>query len=72
MNLKKLTIARLKAYRKSLIPKVKKFEMCPCCGDMGCEERLKIAKETLPQYIQLKNTLNEVNKELENRQKQKI
>ena len=67
INLSKLNIPRLKAYRKSLIIKIAKFEACHC-GWECCPDALEKIKDN-PEYQKLKLERDRVNKELGERQR---
>lgn len=62
INLKPLSIARLKAYRKSILPKIGRFEVCSC-GSTGCDHAIELSKNN-PDYINLCKVREQVNKEL--------
>ena len=67
IDLKPLTIARLKAYRKSILAKISGFEVCDC-GCPGCDWRMEQCKDN-PDYINLCAVRDRVNKELARKQK---
>jgi hypothetical protein len=67
VNLPSLTIARLKAYRKSILAKVGGFEICDC-GSLGCDHR-KTTMKDIPEYIHLSLERDRVNKELARKQR---
>ena len=67
IDLKPLSVQRLKAYRKSIIRKISGYEVCDCgCG--GCDNRLNESKDD-PNYINLSIIRERVNKELARKQK---
>jgi uncharacterized protein YxeA len=66
INLKPLTIQRLKAYRKMLEARVAGYEVC-WCGSGGCTYAAECAKDN-PNYINLRTCLDRVNKELARKQ----
>jgi hypothetical protein len=66
IDLKPLSIKRLKTYRKSLNAKVGGFEVCDC-GSMGCDHARTLAKQN-PNYVNLRAVLDRVNAELANKQ----
>ncbi len=66
IDLKPLSIQRLKAYRKSLVPQVMSYELCDC-GCMGCDHRLAMSRND-PSYVNLRTCLDRVNKELARKQ----
>lgn len=66
INLKPLTIARLKAYRRSIINKISPFEVCDC-GSGDCDHAKDMNKDN-PDYINLQIVRDRVNKELALRQ----
>lgn len=67
IDLSKLNIARLKAYRKSLIRKCAVFEICNC-GEVACDHELG-QNINNPNYLKLKLELERVNLTLSQRQK---
>lgn len=70
VDVKSLTVARLKAYRKSILAKVGGFEICDC-GSLGCDHR-KMTMKDIPEYIHLSSERDRVNKELARKQAMKI
>jgi hypothetical protein len=66
INLKPLTIQRLKAYRRSLEARVAGYEVC-WCGSQGCTHAAETNKDN-PNYINLRTCLDRVNKELARKQ----
>lgn len=67
IDLKPLSIQRLKAYRKSLVPQVNAYELCDC-GSMGCDHKLAMSRND-PSYVNLRTCLDRVNKELARKQR---
>jgi len=67
IDLKPLSIARLKAYRKSILAKISGFEVCDCGGE-GCDNAIHHNKDN-PNYINLCTVRDRVNKELTRKQK---
>lgn len=66
IDLKPLSIPRLKAYRKSILAKISGFEHC-WCGSCGCPHAAEQAA-TDPNYINLRAVRERVNKELARKQ----
>lgn len=66
IDLSKLDMKRLKAYRKSIIAKIAGYEHCSC-GSMGCDNEIRLNKDN-PNYQNLKLVRERVNKELAARQ----
>jgi len=66
VDVKSLTVARLKAYRKSILAKVSGYEIC-YCGSLGCDHR-KTTMKDIPEYIHLSSERDRVNKELARKQ----
>jgi hypothetical protein len=66
IDLKPLNIARLKAYRKSIMAKISGFEVCDC-GSWDCDHAKMMAQD-IPDYINLCLVRDRVNKELVRKQ----
>jgi len=66
VDVKSLTVARLKAYRKSILAKIGGIEICDC-GSLGCDYR-KTTMKNVPFYIHLSSERDRVNKELAHKQ----
>lgn len=62
IDLSKLNIKRLKAYRKSLIPNIARWEICNLCGH-SCEDVIEHNKDN-PYYIADRMEYDRVNKAL--------
>lgn len=67
IDLKPLSIQRLKTYRKSILAKISGFEVCDC-GSPGCDNAIQHNKDNL-NYINLCTVRDRVNKELARKQK---
>jgi hypothetical protein len=67
VDLSKLTLPRLKAYRKSLLPRVAVYETCDC-GSTGCSHAYERSRSD-PRYQELRAELDNVNVELRCRQR---
>lgn len=70
IDLSKLNIKRLKAYRKSLIPNIARWEHCDVCGNQ-CEDVIEHNKDN-PYYIADRMEYDRVNKALAERQREVI
>ena len=65
IDLKPLSIPRLKAYRKSILAKMSGFTHCWCGA--GCYHQIELANAN-PNYQNLKLVIDRVNKELARKQ----
>lgn len=68
LDLKPLSIARLKAYRRSINAKIGGYEICDC-GSLGCDHQRELNKDN-SDYVNLCAVRDRVNKELQRKQKQ--
>jgi hypothetical protein len=68
VDLTKLTIPRLKAYRKSVLDKIVPYEIC-WCGSSLCNQEIGYNRSN-PKYLFLLEERTRVNKELGTKQRE--